>query len=489
MPNLRTAIFIDSDNANSSELLKVWPILCKIGDVFIARAFGDWESSGLQLIKKTCDDLGIECVQQNVYVTGKNATDMALTIEVLDVFHTEILEQVVIVSKDSDFTPLAHFLNARNVAVVGVGSDDVSWAFKRSCSLFIDPNAVDILSLSEHSQQTKREHIYNVLAVHIRAFHSKKEVFKLEEVAKILREIDPDFSSMSYGDYSLIDFLIKSDLFAKCDKSHDSLVFLDGATAKVEDDSSCVFKKPLKQLLEDSLSWPYFSGYMKIVEMVGYFKEHGVHVSSSDIQAYFSTNNSVGTFIHIPGGEAVVWLNAQRHTEQQLRCKELILRTIDFHIKSHGHALMMSYSRFKSIMKEIDPELTWGKYGAHDMNELIENSRDLLIPENIHGGRVLSLAGNHGVSLYQHLQSALSLMRSQLLHQKHQGNPWMDANEWQSLLKDVSVNFSLERYKVANMQCIWWIFSDQIAQDKTGVKSCRSQSCASFIQKTIVNAA
>lgn len=69
-----------------------------------------------------CKGLAIKAEQQFDYVSGKNATDMALVIDTIELLHTNIYDAFVIVSSDSDYTPLAIKLHESGVYVMGIFS-------------------------------------------------------------------------------------------------------------------------------------------------------------------------------------------------------------------------------------------------------------------------------------------------------------------------------------------------------------------------------
>lgn len=73
--------------------------------------------------------LAIKAEQQFDYVAGKNATDMALVIDTLDLLHSGIYDAFVIVASDSDYTPLAIKLRESGVFVMGVGEKKTPGAF------------------------------------------------------------------------------------------------------------------------------------------------------------------------------------------------------------------------------------------------------------------------------------------------------------------------------------------------------------------------
>ena len=81
--------------------------------------------------------LAIKAEQQFDYVSGKNATDMALTIDTMYLLHRESYNAFAIVASDSDYTPLAIRLHEDGVFVIGVGERKTPEPFRNACDEFI----------------------------------------------------------------------------------------------------------------------------------------------------------------------------------------------------------------------------------------------------------------------------------------------------------------------------------------------------------------
>lgn len=81
--------------------------------------------------------LAIKAEQQFDYVSGKNATDMALVIDTIELLHTNIYDAFVIISSDSDYTPLAIKLHESGVYVMGVGEKKTPVSFRNACDEFL----------------------------------------------------------------------------------------------------------------------------------------------------------------------------------------------------------------------------------------------------------------------------------------------------------------------------------------------------------------
>jgi uncharacterized LabA/DUF88 family protein len=76
-------------------------------------------------------------VQQFDYSKGKNATDMGMVIEAMDLLYTDQPDAYGIVTSDSDFTPLVMHLKAKGAQVFGFGAKKTPMPFVNACSRFL----------------------------------------------------------------------------------------------------------------------------------------------------------------------------------------------------------------------------------------------------------------------------------------------------------------------------------------------------------------
>lgn len=130
------ALLIDADNADLGSLEKVLTDLGSQGDVRIRRAYGNWFKAALKAWDDQLSRHGIRAVQQSDPIKGKNATDLALVIDAVDLLHTLKPDVYALVSSDSDYTPLAHFLRERGAAVLGFGRQSTAASFRAACTAF-----------------------------------------------------------------------------------------------------------------------------------------------------------------------------------------------------------------------------------------------------------------------------------------------------------------------------------------------------------------
>jgi uncharacterized protein (TIGR00288 family) len=137
VPNRRIALLIDADNVSHGKIAAMLAELSKYGVANIRRAYGDWASSSLKGWTARLHEHAIRPIQQFSYSKGKNATDMALVIDAMELLYTQKLDAFCIASSDADFTPLVMQLRANGHEVYGFGERKTPDPFVNACSTFL----------------------------------------------------------------------------------------------------------------------------------------------------------------------------------------------------------------------------------------------------------------------------------------------------------------------------------------------------------------
>ncbi|HSG57625.1 MAG TPA: NYN domain-containing protein [Paracoccaceae bacterium] len=136
------ALLIDADNVRPEGIDPVLTVLAELGQVNIRRAYGNWAKPGLTNWSKHTHRYGLQPVQQFDMTRGKNATDMAMTIDAIDLLYAGKVDGFGIMSSDSDFTPLATRLRQDGITVYGFGDAKTPEAFRTACTRFIEVDAL-----------------------------------------------------------------------------------------------------------------------------------------------------------------------------------------------------------------------------------------------------------------------------------------------------------------------------------------------------------
>jgi uncharacterized protein (TIGR00288 family) len=136
------ALLIDADNASPASLDPVLTVLAELGTVNIRRVYGNWKKPALKGWADRTLSHGIEPFQQFDLTKGKNATDMKMTIDAMDLLFRARVTGFGIMSSDADFTPLAMRIRQEGIPVYGFGTDRTPEGFREACTRFIDVAAL-----------------------------------------------------------------------------------------------------------------------------------------------------------------------------------------------------------------------------------------------------------------------------------------------------------------------------------------------------------
>ena len=139
----KIALFIDAENISAKYGKLIMENLENRGEIFIRRIYGNWEKPALRKWNDTILQYGLRTVHQIDFASGKNAADMSLTVDAMDVLYTKQASTFAIVSNDSDFTPLAVRLREYGIYVIGIGRKDSSTSFRSACSEYISLDSID----------------------------------------------------------------------------------------------------------------------------------------------------------------------------------------------------------------------------------------------------------------------------------------------------------------------------------------------------------
>ena len=131
------ALFIDSDNISYHAIEGIINELSKYGTVNIRQAYGNWSKENLKNWQPKLLEYAIRPVQQFDYTKSKNATDILMTIDTIDLLHTKKIDAFAFATSDSDFTPVAMRVAAEGIKVFGFGEKKTPKPFMAACSEFI----------------------------------------------------------------------------------------------------------------------------------------------------------------------------------------------------------------------------------------------------------------------------------------------------------------------------------------------------------------
>lgn len=130
------ALLIDADNAPASKIDEILGEVARHGAANVRRAYGNWKNPHLKQWEAVLHSYAIRPIQQFAYSSGKNASDMAMVIDAMDLLYARTLDAFAIVSSDADFTPLVMRILTDGLKVYGFGEKKTPEPFVNACSQF-----------------------------------------------------------------------------------------------------------------------------------------------------------------------------------------------------------------------------------------------------------------------------------------------------------------------------------------------------------------
>ena len=214
-PTRRMALMIDGDNAQPSLIDGVLAEAAKYGVLTVRRIYGDWTTPQMSSWKDALHVNAISPHQQFAYTSGKNATDIALIIDAMDLLHLGAVGGFCIVSSDSDFTRLATRIREQGLFVMGIGRPETPKSFVSACEVFVHTTNI---GQKDDSQATARKtasgvdwvrYVKTAIAATDGQDGRMDGWASLPAIGNYVRKLDPAFDARSFG-HKTLSALIKS---------------------------------------------------------------------------------------------------------------------------------------------------------------------------------------------------------------------------------------------------------------------------------------
>lgn len=227
------AVLIDADNVLARHAEAILKEISTIGEPALRRVYGDWSSTQLAGWKVQARDLGLVMHQQSANTKGKNASDIGLVIDAMDILHAGKFDAFVLVSSDSDFTRLASRIREEGLEVIGIGEAKTPESLRKVCNRFIlienivgdaEPEAKpapkaraekpdakpeakpDVAEAPRPAKRPETEAI-PLIRKAMTTIDPDGEWFSLGQIGQYMVRADPDFDARTYGSPRLSDLV------------------------------------------------------------------------------------------------------------------------------------------------------------------------------------------------------------------------------------------------------------------------------------------
>lgn len=211
----KIALFIDADNAPANKFEDVLSEVAKYGVVTIRKAYGNWKNPTLKTWEDLLHEYAIQPVQQYDLTRGKNASDIALVIDAMDVMYTKDIDVMCFVSSDCDFTPMVTRALAEGKVVLGFGERKTPSPFVNACSkfLFLDEKSQNNGNTNDQPKNIKSDtKLINLLRQAVEAMEEEDGWAFLGGIGSHISN-KTSFDSRNYGFKNLSSLFKAIDLF------------------------------------------------------------------------------------------------------------------------------------------------------------------------------------------------------------------------------------------------------------------------------------
>ena len=213
----RLAVLIDADNTSPRIADGLFDEIAKLGEASVWRIYGDFSGPRLKPWADLLSRHAMIPFQQFAWVTGKNASDIALVIDAMDLLHSGRFDGFCLVSSDSDFTRLASRIREQGLDVFGFGERKTPESFRQACRRFIyTENLLMGVQAAQADVPVKAQmpgDAVPLLKTAIGQMDSEDGWVSLGALGTRLANLAADFDPRSYGVAKLSDLVRKSGAF------------------------------------------------------------------------------------------------------------------------------------------------------------------------------------------------------------------------------------------------------------------------------------
>ena len=226
------AVLIDADNTSPKHAGAIFEEIAAIGEASVRRCYGDFSSQQMAGWNKVQAEYGLVPHHSPANTVGKNASDISLVIDAMDLLHTGRFDGFVLVSSDSDFTRLASRVREQGLDVYGIGQKKTPEAFRKACKRFIfienieapSPRAAGAPTPAPAPVKGDLAEARDAILKAMDAIDQDDEWYALGPLGQYLTASNPDFDTRTYGKKKLSDLVQEIKVFETRRGEHNQLL-------------------------------------------------------------------------------------------------------------------------------------------------------------------------------------------------------------------------------------------------------------------------
>ncbi|WP_287305968.1 NYN domain-containing protein [Mesorhizobium sp.] len=209
----RLAVLIDADNVPARMIGRAITEMEKYGQLVVKRAYGDFTGPQGVMWEETLVRHAIVPRHLGISGRGKNAADIALVIDAMDLLHGGAFGGFCIVSSDSDFANLAIRIREQHLECYVFGGESAPERLRQACSRFVylENLRFDLLHAA-HPKMKPLRPLGDALPMVKSAMASlavePADWVRIDLLERELESRTTDFDTRTYGHVRLRDLLV-----------------------------------------------------------------------------------------------------------------------------------------------------------------------------------------------------------------------------------------------------------------------------------------
>lgn len=256
MPNQNhIAIFIDAENltnwVKNDGVQSLMEELLPLGQIVVRKAYGKWSTPNLIPLQSALNENGFELIHTFHPVSGKNSTDIKMTVDTMEVALDSQVQWIVLATGDSDFSPLFRKLREQGKEVIGVGpKSPLSECVKNSCSRYVytDDSSAESEEDIETVAMTRVSEKIDFMEILSNVLQKEDGPIHLSVLKGRILQVDNAFSEKRLGFKTFKEFVQSAD-FAKITDDGNGTLLVSYVQKQIEvtGDVQLVLAKILKK--------------------------------------------------------------------------------------------------------------------------------------------------------------------------------------------------------------------------------------------------
>lgn len=213
------AVLVDADNSSPAWAEAIFEEIASLGEASVRRIYGDFSRPQMKGWSDRLAALALVPHHSPANTVGKNASDIALAIDAMDLLHSGRFDGFVLISSDSDFTRLASRIREQGLDVYGIGQQKTPEAFRKACKRFIfvenllaEPEA-DVKTTDKGAARQAPSKAVPLITAAMKAIGGEDDWYSLGQIGQFITAANPDFDARNYGCSKLSDLIARTGQF------------------------------------------------------------------------------------------------------------------------------------------------------------------------------------------------------------------------------------------------------------------------------------